>query len=193
MPEPDEDETALFKEANRLYRKGDDEAAFKIFLELADKGWEEVQVHVGAMYSLGAGTEKNDQKAEFWLRSAAERGEPEAQCRLAPIVGRKGNAEEMVEWYRKAAAQDYAPAIFRLARCYYHGKGLARDKRKCLELLDDATKKGNLKAQVAYAGQLMRGAEGLGGIFRGIRLWGNAWIATYRIVGKDKRDVRLQG
>ena len=193
MLEPDEDETALLEEGHRCYRKRDYEAAFRIFLELADKGWEEVQDYLGVMYALGDGTKKNDQKAEYWLRLASERGEPRAQWWLACMLGRKGKVEEMVELFEKAAAQDFAPAIFRLARCYYHGKGVTRDKQKYVELMDEAAKKGNLWAQGAYARQLMIGAEGVSGIVRGIRLLADAWLTAYKIARKDKRNVRLQG
>jgi TPR repeat protein len=51
------------------------------------------------------------------------------------------------EWYEKAAAQDYAPAINNLARLYADGRGVQQNVPKAIELWSKAAAAGNITAQ----------------------------------------------
>jgi uncharacterized protein len=51
------------------------------------------------------------------------------------------------EWYRKAADQNYAPAINNLARLYADGRGVKQDVPKAIELWSKAAEAGNTTAR----------------------------------------------
>jgi hypothetical protein len=76
-----------------------------------------------------------------WLQ-AAEAGDPEAQTTVAEIYERNpGGApdyEAALVWYRKAAAQKYARALFNLGTLYEQGLGVEQDKLMALNLYRQA-------------------------------------------------------
>jgi uncharacterized protein len=51
------------------------------------------------------------------------------------------------DWYGKAAAQNYAPAINNLARLYADGRGVKQDAAKAIELWSKAAEAGNVTAR----------------------------------------------
>lgn len=51
------------------------------------------------------------------------------------------------DWYRKAAAQSYAPALNNLARLYADGRGVKQDVPKAIELWSTAAAGGNVTAR----------------------------------------------
>ncbi len=64
------------------YKRGDYEAALREFRPLAEQGYAEAQLHLGAMYEYGRVVPWNPLEAMNWYRKAAERGHPKAQAHL---------------------------------------------------------------------------------------------------------------
>ena len=65
------------------------------------------------------------------VKSLAEKGDAEAQCRLA-IHYEKGEGIEKdiakaLEWYTKSANQGYHWSQYNLGACFYHGKGVRKN------------------------------------------------------------------
>lgn len=56
---------------------------------------------------------------------------------------------EAVSWYSVAAAQKYAPALFRLSKCYYYGKGVPQNFKWMLTLCQEAAEQGYAEAEFA--------------------------------------------
>jgi TPR repeat protein len=56
------------------------------------------------------------------------------------------DAKAAADWYQKAAAQNYAPALNNLARLYADGRGVERDVPKAIELWSKAAEAGNVTA-----------------------------------------------
>jgi TPR repeat protein len=64
---------------------------------------------------------------------------PRADAELGPTAGRdvfyslgdmklaRGESDEAVKWYRKAAEQNFAKAQYNLGVCFYTGEGVAKD------------------------------------------------------------------
>jgi TPR repeat protein len=75
--------------------------------------------------------ERNYAIAESILRAGAERGHPNSQCMLGLLYERgRGVPKDLqlaLEWYHKAAAQDYADAQVSIGRCYHRGVGVPQD------------------------------------------------------------------
>lgn len=58
----------------------------------------------------------------------------------------KADPKAAAEWYQKAAAQNYAPALNNLARLYADGRGVTQDLPKAIELWSRAADAGNVTA-----------------------------------------------
>ncbi len=78
--------------------------------------------------------QQNDVQAQFELSRLYGDGT------YAPVTS--DNIKEALFWLKKAAAQDYPPALFSLAFCYKEGNGVEKDLNKAKELLMQAAKQG---------------------------------------------------
>jgi hypothetical protein len=80
---------------------------------------------------------------QAWMPSAAK-GDPRAQTYVGEIaekgLGQLPNFPAAAEWYAKAAAQGYSPAMVNLARLYLEGIGVTRDPQHAELLLRQAAR-----------------------------------------------------
>lgn len=137
------------------YGKGvirDYSTAFTYFEKLAKYNWKEAQYYVGDCYESGRGVEANEQQAFFWLNKSANNGYANAQLSvgLAYELGRLGlrkNMAEAVKWYKKAAEQDNAYALYALGVCYHEGNGVNKDYQKAASLFRKSAELGCPSAQ----------------------------------------------
>ncbi len=67
---------------------GDDAAALKEWMPLAEKGNAEAQNSLGYMYSIGQGVTQDYKTAFKWYKLSAEQGNAEAQYNLALMYGK---------------------------------------------------------------------------------------------------------
>jgi len=74
-----------FRQGLSAYRSGDYGKAMKIWLPLAQKEDAAAQAGIGFMYHRGQGVALDDSKAAYWLRKAAEHGQPEGQLMLGSL------------------------------------------------------------------------------------------------------------
>ncbi len=88
--------------------------------QAAEQGDAKAQAKMGAMYLLGSGIEKDEQKAAEWLLKAANQGYLEAQVIMAALfdrgLGVKSDVKIATQWYEKAAAQGHTPSLAILGR-----------------------------------------------------------------------------
>lgn len=88
--------------------------------QTAEQGDAKAQAKLGAMYLLGNGMEKNDEKAAEWLLKAAKQGYLEAQVIIAAMydsgLGVKNDVKQATGWYEKAAAQGHTPSLALLGK-----------------------------------------------------------------------------
>lgn len=68
--------------------------------------------------------------------------------------------EQAVEWYRKAAGQDHAEAIFELAGLHFSGRGVPEDEAEYYRLEAIAAEKGSTNAQISIARNHLSGEGG---------------------------------
>lgn len=61
------------------------------------------------------------------------------------------NYAEAVKWYRKAAGQGYAAALYMLGVCYENGYGVLKDEHQARTLYEQASAAGNMAAADALA------------------------------------------
>jgi hypothetical protein len=90
------------------------------------------------------------ENALFAFRTAAELGDAEAQFAVGNYlengVGTRTRLKEAVKWYEKAVASS-VDALYSLARCYFEGRGVTRDREKGVKLFRKAAKQGDPFAQ----------------------------------------------
>lgn len=90
--------------------------------------------------------------AKELLHNAAEQGDANAQYLLGDCYyygkGVDRNRNKAVEWYSKAALNNYARAQDKLGDCYYFGQGIAQDKRKAIEWYGKAAEQGFPRSQI---------------------------------------------
>jgi len=74
-----------FREGLSAYNSGDFQRAMKIWIPLAEKEDAASQAGIGFMYHRGMGVIVDNGKAAYWLRKAAEHGQPEGQFMLGSL------------------------------------------------------------------------------------------------------------
>jgi len=90
---------AAFRQGLSAYNSGDFARAMKIWLPLAQGEDAAAQAGIGFMYHRGMGVAVDNRKAAYWLRRAAEHGQPEGQMMLGTLY-----------FYGKGVEKDYVKA-----------------------------------------------------------------------------------
>jgi TPR repeat protein len=94
-------------------------------------------------------------------RVRAARGDVVAQFSLASLLYYASrDTAGAVQWFRKAAAQRYAPAEFQMGQLYDFGFGVTRDDRRALDWYVKAAQHGDAAASRA-AGDFYRRGRGV--------------------------------
>jgi len=92
-----------------LDKSEDNEQAFDLYSQAAEKGDPEGQSGLADMYSAGEGVERDLEKAVYWYSRAAESGSLRAIRILAAAfldggLGLEPNREKAIEWLNRGAA-----------------------------------------------------------------------------------------
>ena len=122
-----------FARARRLDQEGDDAAAFREWLPLAEAGDAEAQYEIALLYWLGHGVTEDREKAESYLLQSARQGYGRAQGYLAEFRNPFGASEdETVQrdsalWAMRAAANGEAWGYAGLSHAYCHGEGMDKN------------------------------------------------------------------
>jgi TPR repeat protein len=121
-------------------------------VKLARAGDEEAQMAVANAYATGEGVKKSPIQAARWYRLAAQRGNAEAQFRLARIVhvGARGldrNPELAAQLYEAAARQGHHEAEYWAGYVYETGEGVEKDAAKAIDYYRKAADAGEASAQ----------------------------------------------
>ena len=108
---------SAFRSGLSAYNSGDYGQAMRIWLPLAEREDAPSQAGLGFMYHRGQGVKVDNQKAAFWLRKAAEHGQPEGQLMLGTLY-----------FYGQGVAQSYVQAY---AWCDLAQDGGSSDAEMC--------------------------------------------------------------
>lgn len=137
--------------------KKDMNQAIKWFSAAASMGHLKAQHILGVLYYFGEEIDHNIEKSIELFSNAADQGHCEAQYNLGKIfedgwIQKDGatispNLDKAIYWYTKAVNQDYADAQLNLGKLYYHGKGVAQNTAKSLELFFKASGQGSETAK----------------------------------------------
>jgi S1-C subfamily serine protease len=109
-------------------------AAMNALLPEATRGDIYSQVVVGDLYHQGKGVARDDEKAAYWYRKAADGGHADACSKLARMYirgeGVPKDGQQAVDWYRKAADRGSYLADFALGALYYKGESITKNQRE---------------------------------------------------------------
>lgn len=135
IPTPSEQFTRGWLE----YDAGRFEEAYRIWQTLAEQGYLNAQINLGAMYDMGNGVLEDPVKAIKWYRKAALQGNSAAQYNLGLMYatgrGVPQNTKEAAAWYQKAAEQGFAEAQYHLGMIYATIEGTTKDKNVAIDWL----------------------------------------------------------
>lgn len=96
----------------------------------------------------------NSETVKQKIIAPAEKGDANAQIRLATIHKAYGNHDEAMKWLIKAAEQGNITAMRMIAMIYYEGDGVTQDKAEGLRWFRKAADKGDKTSK-----EILRNAE----------------------------------
>jgi TPR repeat protein len=128
-----------------------DALPFNKKLQLAKAGDEDAQMAVARAYDSGQGARKSPVDAARWYRLAAQRGNAEAQFRLARIVhmgarNLEQNLPLAAQLYEAAAKQGLHEAEYWTGYCYEQGEGVTKDLKTAVAWYTKAAAAGEASA-----------------------------------------------
>jgi hypothetical protein len=135
--------------AKKDARAGDSQNLGQL-LAAAGKGDPKAQLHIGLMYLVGDGVDRDADEAATWLRRAAEQGDASAQFNLADMywegIRVSGNVEEAFRLFRRLAEQGHAFAQFNVATLYQQGLDVEQDLQEAARWYREAATQGVVNA-----------------------------------------------
>lgn len=154
------DWTDAYKEA-RGYLYGtedtepDEEAAYEIMKEEAEKGNAYAMHDMGKIHAQGIFEDPDQEKAEEWYAKALasmlsveeEKDNTYLEYRIGKMyqygLGTEEDLPEAAKWFTLAADKEHKYALYSLGMLYLHGKGVEQDEEKAAQLFFSSHTKGN--------------------------------------------------
>lgn len=139
---------SIYDETYALIRgkQWDGEKARNLFNQLhfgALSGNAKCQHALSSLYGIGYGCEKNIEQSNYWIKRAADQEFLPSIASLGDrfLAGDFGinNDIKAFNLYQKACANGYIKASYSLAKCYIKGKGVEKNPKLGLEILESAS------------------------------------------------------
>lgn len=134
--------SAGLKEGMDAYSSGNYEVAIVELTPYANQGVVDAQVNLSLIYASGEGIPKDEVKALFWARKAAEQGSSDAQFMLSIFyragTGTAKDTKAQLLWCLKAAENGNGLAQTRLVYMYSMGDDAPKNDEKALYWLRKA-------------------------------------------------------
>lgn len=92
--------------------------AFELFFAAAKADHLGAQVNLGFLFDTGTGVEKNREKAMYWYRKAARRGEASAANNIGTIFRDEGKWRLSLRWFEKAIELGSAETLLEVAKLW---------------------------------------------------------------------------
>jgi len=153
----------------RAQLKVDPEKGFAALLGLAEGGSVWSMLWVAACYHSGIGVGADSSQVEHWYRQALEGGAQRAQIYCGRRAARRGDVTQAEDILRVGVVDGWAPAMCWFAKVKLQRSDDPKTFAEVLPLLQYASEKGSLRAELAIARRLMRGQGGLRRVLEGVR------------------------
>lgn len=131
------------------------------YQKASDAGFDQATVHLGYYYLHGLGVPKDETRAFELSLKAADSFGPYVQKVVGDYYHFYGKRALGFHWYLKAAQQGYTTAQRKVAECFVHAKGVAKDDIQAFRWYEIAAKNGDAKAQSDFATIHYRGTLGI--------------------------------
>ena len=112
----------------------------KCFLKAAVKKLAEAQLVMGILYDRGLGVFKDHESAIYWYEMAVKQGLALAELYLGQVYMEMMRWHLARKWFKSAADKGIASAQNNLAELYYFGRGVKKNVKKAVKLLELASK-----------------------------------------------------
>jgi TPR repeat protein len=179
--------------AKKLLNRRRFSEAFSIYRDLAAVGDPRCLVFLGWMYDRGVGVARDSDKAYECYKSAALLGYKEGAFYCGRRAATVCNYEEALEWFGKAAVQDYGPALLWLGIMHLKGQGVPKDIDKAVRYLERAAKTGNFLARRELAVLMLKGRLGISRIPIGLIMFPLAIFLAFLDAARHGYTDRLIG
>ena len=140
-----------FERGLSLFRKGQYEEAFSVFIDAAQKGDSDAQNYVGKMYIEGKGVDENMEEGFNWSMKSANQGDKESQFNIGFMYYNGLHVceddDEALMWFTKAAEQGERTAQYYIGEMYFNGFGVPEDEKKAFDWYMKSAKQGDSDAQ----------------------------------------------
>ena len=141
--------------ASMLRSEGDYDTARKMFEKAAAAGSSRAEYGLGLIYWQGCGVPRNVSTAVEFLRSAASKGDPDAQANYGLFLAREMNEpKEAMKWYERAMAQGNSGTMFQtgllfhnIGMLHYNGEGVPKNVSTARHWFTKAAAKGYAESQ----------------------------------------------
>jgi TPR repeat protein len=140
-------------DARKLHQKGDHAGEFTLVSKAARAKHPAAMTSLGIAYLEGDGTRPEAGLGVDWLQEAAKNGDVRGMVALADAYRRREGVTRDSKhlarhWYERAALEDHAEAMFKLATMYRDGEGGEVNETLALEWFEKAARAGYLDAMV---------------------------------------------
>lgn len=167
-----------YRDAKKLLNQDRFAEAFSLYERLAKAGDAHSQVFLGWMYFEGLGVEQDKEKALEWFMRAASLGSIDGAYYCGRCALSMKNYHSALDWFGKAAVQDYGPALLGIGVMHLRGLGIPVDIEKGVTYLKRAMDAGDFLARRELAVLMIRGKLGVSRIPVGLLLFPYAVIGA---------------
>jgi TPR repeat protein len=136
-----------FGDGVAAYKGKQYKAARTEFQPLAEAGNADAQYHMGILFALGRGVERDIQQAENWFLKAARQGHTGAQYSVGAIHLQRSDIPQAIHYFKAAAAKGSRSAEYNLGVIYAKGHDVERDLEQAFKWYSLAAAKGHPNAQ----------------------------------------------
>ena len=120
----------------------DEKRSFELNAEAAASGDRDAVLAMGWYYLNGVGVDRDLGEARKWYRKSARQSQPGAMYSLGAIAYEEGKFEEAMRWFESAAKEGHARSTYWIAKLYWRGLGVSRDRHRAEALLEQAAVQG---------------------------------------------------
>lgn len=158
---------------------------------LSGEGYAPAQVLLGWAHEVGRGVPVDTEEALRCYRAAGDVGDPLGQYYAGMLLLRLGQNRSAIAWLEAAAAQKYAPALYRLGGLCEAGLLPDCDASMSDRFMLEAAELGHVYAQRWRALRGLKCGDGWRGFLGGLCWFARAPALLYRLLARDRLDTNL--
>lgn len=121
--------------------------AITLYRKSAQQGYTAAQLRLSDLCLNRDLPTYSPKEGQFWLKQAAKRNDAQAQFKLAMFYKDADNAQEMLNWLNKSAANGHQQAQYMLGTYLLQGQFLPQDSTKAFYWFTQAALQGDAAAQ----------------------------------------------